>query len=82
MNYSGFQSIADDNGFIVVYPQGTLLPATGQTHWNVGGWTTSSSTDDVGFIDSLIEFLDDEYTIYQKKIYSTGMYNGVYISNK
>ena len=82
MNYSGFQSIADDNGFIVVYPQGTLLPATGQTHWNVGGWTTSSSTDDVGFIDSLIEFLDDEYSINQKQIYSTGMSNGGYMSYK
>ena len=40
MNYSGFQSIADEFGFLVIYPQGTLLPSTGQTHWNVGGWTT------------------------------------------
>ena len=38
MNYTGFQSIADQEGFIVIYPQGTLLPSTGQTHWNVGGW--------------------------------------------
>ena len=43
MNYSGFQSIADDAGAIVIYPQGTLLPATGQPHWNVGGWTTTVS---------------------------------------
>ena len=42
MNYTGFQSIADQNGFLVIYPQGTLLPSTGQTHWNVGGWTTDS----------------------------------------
>ena len=32
MNYSGFQPIADSNGALVVYPQGTLLPATGETH--------------------------------------------------
>ena len=82
MNYSGFQSVADDTGLIVIYPQGTLLPATGQTHWNVGGWTTSSSTDDVGFINSIINFLNNEYSIDSKRIYSTGMSNGGYMSYK
>ena len=82
MNYSGFQSIADDAGVIVIYPQGTLLPATGQTHWNVGGWTTSSTTDDVGFINTVINFLDNEYSIDSKRIYSTGMSNGGYMSYK
>ena len=82
MNYTGFQSIADEFGFIVVFPQGTLLPATGQTHWNVGGWTTRSITDDVGFLNEVIDFLDDEYSINLKKIYSTGMSNGGYMSYK
>ena len=82
MNYSGFQSIADDAGAIVIYPQGTLLPATGQPHWNVGGWTTSSTTDDVGFINSVINFLSNEYSIDSKRIYSTGMSNGGYMSYK
>ena len=82
MNYTGFQSIADQNGFLVIYPQGTLLPLTGQTHWNVGGWTTGSTTDDVGFINEVIEFLDDEYSIDKSRIYSTGMSNGGYMSYK
>ena len=82
MNYTGFQSIADQNGFLVIYPQGTLLPSTGQTHWNVGGWTTGSTTDDVGFINEVIEFLDDEYSIDKSRIYSTGMSNGGYMSYK
>ena len=82
MNYTGFQSIADQNGFLVIYPQGTLLPSTGQTHWNVGGWTTDSTTDDVGFINEVIEFLDDEYSIDKSRIYSTGMSNGGYMSFK
>ena len=82
MNYTGFQSIADQEGFIVIYPQGTLLPSTGQTHWNVGGWTTGSTTDDVGFINEIIEFIDDEYSIDQSRIYSTGMSNGGYMSYK
>lgn len=82
MNYSGFQSLADEFGFLIIYPQGTLLPSTGQTHWNVGGWTTSSTTDDVGFINSIIDFINDEYSIDDKKVYSTGMSNGGYMSYK
>ncbi len=82
MNYTGFQSVADEFGFMVIYPQGTLLPATGQTHWNVGGWTTSSITDDVGFLNEVINFLDEEYSINLKRIYSTGMSNGGYMSYK
>jgi len=33
MNYTNFNYISDTAGFIVVYPQGTLLQ--GSTHWNV-----------------------------------------------
>ena len=82
MNYSGFQPIADEAGLIVVYPQGTLLPSTGQTHWNVGGWTTGSTTDDVGFLNKVINFIDNDYSIDTKRIYSTGMSNGGYMSYK
>ena len=82
MNYSGFQPIADSNGALVIYPQGTLLPATGETHWNVGGWTISSETDDVGFIEVVIDFLENRFSINPKKVYSTGMSNGGYMSYK
>ena len=38
MNYGDFRSIADNEGFLILHPQGTRLP-TGSTHFNVGGWT-------------------------------------------
>ena len=47
LSYTSFNSISDTAGFIVVYPQGTLLQGT--PHWNVGGWTLGSNIDDVGF---------------------------------
>ena len=78
ISYANFNYISDTANFIVVYPQGTLLQGT--SHWNVGGWTLGSNTDDVGFISSLLDSLSDQYNIDQTRIYSTGMSNGGYIS--
>jgi polyhydroxybutyrate depolymerase len=78
MNYSNFNAIADTANFIVVYPQGTLLE--GKTHWNVGGWTLKSKTDDVGFVNLLLDSISDQYNIDPNKIYSTGMSNGGFMS--
>jgi polyhydroxybutyrate depolymerase len=78
MSYANFNYISDTAGFIVVYPQGTLLQGT--THWNVGGWTTGSTTDDVGFSISLLDSISNEYNIDDTRVYSTGMSNGGYMS--
>ena len=78
MGYSKFNAIADTANFIVVYPQGTLL--NGNSHWNVGGWTLSSTVDDVGFVDALIDHLASNYKIDPNRIYSTGMSNGGFMS--
>ena len=80
MGYSGFQSLADRDKFIAIYPQGTILPSTGETHWNVGGWTYGSPTDDVDFISSLIDWAYSEFKIDRSRVYSTGMSNGGYMS--
>ena len=78
MSYTNFNYISDTAGFIVVYPQGTLLQGT--THWNVGGWTTASTTDDVGFTASLLDSISNSYNIDDTRVYSTGMSNGGYMS--
>lgn len=78
MGYGDFRPIADTAGFIVVHPQGSLL--AGETHWNVGGWTLESTTDDVGFTEALLDSISAVYNIDQTRIYSTGMSNGGYMS--
>lgn len=78
MWYGDFRAIADTAGFLVVHPQGSLL--NGITHWNVGGWTVGSTTDDVGFTEALLDELSSNYNIDQKRIYSTGMSNGGFMS--
>ncbi len=78
MHNSGFNDLADKDGFIVVYPQGSLL--NGKGHWNVGGWTRNSTTDDVGFMKLLIDEIKKSYDIDASKIFAAGMSNGGYMS--
>ncbi len=78
MAYGDFRPIADSEGFLLVHPQGTLF--AGITHWNVGGWTTGSTVDDVGFTEALLDALSLEYNIDATRVYSTGMSNGGYMS--
>lgn len=78
MWYGDFRAIADTAGFIIVHPEGTLL--NGSTHWNVGGWTLGSTTDDVGFTAAMIDALAEQYNIDLDRVYSTGMSNGGFMS--
>ena len=79
-NYANFQTQADEHGFILIYPQGSIYQPTQATHWNVGGWTSQSTTDDIDFIDSMIDYLDSNYLVNLNRIYSTGMSNGGFMS--
>ena len=76
MGYTGFQELADQHGFLLIYPQGSILSTTGATHWNVGGWTTGSTTNDVEFIEAIIEWASTNYRVDVNRIYSAGMSNG------
>ena len=80
MDWSDFRTLADENGFIVVYPQGTELDGT--THWNSGlpGSDNKSTADDFGFIDALITELSTNYSIDSDRIYATGYSNGGFMS--
>lgn len=76
--YGDFRAIADTANFLIVHPEGTLFQ--GNQHWNVGGFTTGSTVDDVGFTSALLDTLAAEYNIDLTRVYSTGMSNGGYMS--
>ncbi|MAI41681.1 MAG: hypothetical protein CMP95_04410 [Gammaproteobacteria bacterium] len=80
MRYTGFKEVASKEGFIAIFPQGSILKSAGTTHWNVGGWTRGSTSDDVGFINDIIDFMTVNYRIDTDRIYSTGMSNGGFMS--
>ena len=60
--YSGFDQIADQENFIVVYVQGTT-DAFGNTGWNVNVVPTFNLVDDVGLFKALIKYFEASYNI-------------------
>ena len=76
MGYSDLNSLADQNGFVVCYPQG-LIDDWDYRFWNVGYEFHSNEThDDVGFVKALAYYLQVQYQLSSYNTYSTGMSNG------
>jgi polyhydroxybutyrate depolymerase len=69
---TGFSQLADEAGFIVVYPNALL------DHWNDGRSTDPQYTeiDDIGFISALIDSLSATYNINPNRIFAAGVSNG------
>lgn len=82
-NQSRISDKADIENFIVVYPEGVKGGAFEISSWNAGwccGYASSSDVDDVGFIDTLLDKLINNYSIDTNRIYATGMSNGGFMS--
>jgi polyhydroxybutyrate depolymerase len=69
MEISRWNELADEQGFIVVYPSGSDVPRV----WPMG---QSSLGTDVKFISDLIDKLEAAYNIDPNRIYADGMSNG------
>ena len=78
MVYGDFRDIADTEGFLLVHPEGTTF--IGNQFWNVGFPGLSSTVDDVGFTEALIDELATLYAIDLDRVYATGMSNGGFMS--
>ncbi|MBQ6965306.1 MAG: prolyl oligopeptidase family serine peptidase [Bacteroidaceae bacterium] len=71
-------AVADDEGFIVVYPQGSNIyfPVFGGT---LPGWKSTGdeeSDEDVAFFKAIIEDVAKTYSIDRQRIYCCGFSNG------
>ena len=80
--FSGMDATADQDGFIVAYPQG-LLRATSGFDWNVpgvplvgGASPPPDAADDVAFLTDLVPALSARYCIDPAHVYATGMSGG------
>lgn len=73
---SGLNSVADDNNFIVAYPQG-IERSKGGAEWDpINNSTSSINDNDIYFIEKLINEINNEYNIDSLRIYATGYSNG------
>jgi len=86
-NYFGLSEKAEEEGFILVYPQGTGNEVLGTKYGSWNAWeccepALSNNVDDVGFIAKLIKEIKTNYSIDSKRVYVTGMSNGGQMSYK
>lgn len=83
--YSGFDAVADQQNFLVVYPDAALIGGSAQ--WNVyvddqpghGGVGEPTAPDDVLFTSDLIHYFCTTYDINPAKVYVSGHSNGGFL---
>ena len=76
MRYSAFNTLADQKGFIVVYPQGTI-DQSGYRFFNVGYDTNvASKVDDIDFIKALTLKLQRQFHATPARTFLAGNSNG------
>lgn len=74
MNISEFNTYAEENDFIVIYPDGV------NGFWNADLGAVGSIADDLGFIEALVAKFDTDFNIDLQKLYSCGFSAGGYLS--
>ena len=68
-NYSKMNQFANQYGFAVCYPRGTL-DSSGDRFWNVGyAFHENETVDDVGFLTELAEFLQVSNIVIPRTFY-------------
>jgi polyhydroxybutyrate depolymerase len=73
--------IADREGFITVYPDGTGALRT----WNGGGCCGAAVTqniDDVGFVGALLDHVEASLCVDRNRFFASGMSNGGILSHR
>ena len=81
-NVSGWSLKADQNNFIVVYPNGGSPGNAGGSDsfsWNIYNW--DGQPDDDGFLLALINALKTQYNLNPNRVYMTGHSNGASMTN-
>jgi polyhydroxybutyrate depolymerase len=75
-----FDEVADENGFIAVFPHGSgRLSDEFLLTWNSGnccGYARAQDIDDVAFLRAVVEAVLRDYGADARRVYVTGMSNG------
>lgn len=77
VEYFRLNTKSDEEGFIVVYPEGTGPLVKGEIFgsWNAGRCcppAMDNNVDDVGFVEEMIEKLGGNFNVNESRIYAAG----------
>jgi polyhydroxybutyrate depolymerase len=78
---SALSKHADERGFIVVYGQGLSFGLIDAAVWNAGACCgravdEKENVDDVGYVRSVLAYVQERYHVNSDRVYMTGMSNG------
>jgi polyhydroxybutyrate depolymerase len=76
---TGMNTKSDAEGFIAVHAEGT------GNSWNAGACCDPAAkdmVDDVGFVSAMIDKLEADLCVDEKRVFSTGMSNGAFLTNR
>jgi polyhydroxybutyrate depolymerase len=86
--FTGMDTTADADDFIVVYPQGAIAAGPG-FEWNVpgqplfgGAAVPAGAPDDVAFLEQLVTILEQRYCVNQNAVYATGFSGGARMASQ
>ena len=84
VNFTQMNPVADQNDFIVLYPQGIAPSLNGGFTWADGRGTAADrmGINDVDFLIELIEHLSNSYKIDPKRLFLTGFSNGSFMTQR
>lgn len=74
-----FNAKADQEGFIVAYPNGSGRLHDHVLTWNVDaccGYAKAHHMDDIGFVREFLKTIESQYSIDTKRVYLAGFSNG------
>jgi polyhydroxybutyrate depolymerase len=79
---TGFDHLADEHGFVVVYPDGIGIGPAGDKlrTWNAGvccGPAAKNNVDDVAFLRDLVTTISKSQHIDRDRVFATGHSNGM-----
>jgi polyhydroxybutyrate depolymerase len=81
---TGFTADANDDSFLVAYPNGTVANTIeGELSWNAGaccGLAKANNVDDVGFVMAMLAELEAQYPVDASRVFLAGFSNGGMLS--
>lgn len=82
---TGFDRVADTTNYVVVAPQAETDILAG-TAWNsragILGYYPNNDVDDIGFLNFLVEYMLDNYSINPDQVYITGYSMGGFMTQR